>query len=131
MVLALTVFLTGADNGDEAFLPGITVADEYPNGCVDCHQADGDHHDRLDEAVANLEGHPKVAPMMRVVPKDCMMCHKQGGSASPLSQSAHQQHYENPSENHFVTEYQGACLHCHTMDTETGSMAAKNGDKNW
>jgi hypothetical protein len=32
-VVTVTVSLVGADN-DKPFLPGVTVADDHPNGCV-------------------------------------------------------------------------------------------------
>jgi len=113
-------------------LPGINAEDKYPNGCVSCHvDAGGGNDYRINVELKKVTDHPDVGAMMNTLPKDCSMCHKEGGAASPLNTITHKQHYANPGENHFVTEYDGACLACHALDLSTGAMTIKNGPKNW
>ena len=111
------------------FLPGITVKDDYPNGCVDCHM-NGKAISVIAE-LAKVSGHPKVDKVVKSVPKDCLICHKTGPKPPVFSQAMHLVHYAKPSENDFVTTYKGACLSCHILDTSTGEMVKKNGPKNW
>ncbi len=79
-VVAATLFLVAADN-NKPFLPGVTVTDEHPNGCVDCHKVSGDNDHRLNAELANVEGHPKIDAIVKNVPQDCLMCHKEGATA--------------------------------------------------
>lgn len=124
-----TVFV--AAEGDQPFLPGITVTDEHPNGCVDCHRDAGGGKDyRLNVSLAE-KGHVKIDSMVKTLPNDCMMCHKEGSNAGSLSIRTHTAHYSNAEENHFVTSYQGSCLQCHKLDVATGIMSVKSGSKNW
>ncbi|UCF99054.1 MAG: hypothetical protein JSV89_05825 [Spirochaetaceae bacterium] len=129
-VVTITVFLVAADN-NKPFLPGVTVKDEHPNGCVDCHKASGGDDYRLNVELANMSGHPKIDAIVKNLPQDCLMCHKAGTKAGPLNDITHKDHYRNPSENVFVTVYQGACLNCHSVDPNSGKMAVKSGPKNW
>jgi hypothetical protein len=127
-----TVGLSAQSAGDAAFLPGITVKDAYPNGCVDCHIDQGGGKDyRISAELAKISGHPKVDKIVKTVPKDCLMCHKAGGKAPSLDTVMHKVHYAKPSENAFVTAYKGACLNCHALDLSTGEMSVKSGPKNW
>jgi hypothetical protein len=129
-VAAVTVFLVAADN-DKPFLPGVTVKDDHPNGCVDCHTASGSNDYRLNAELAGVEGHPKIDAIVKNVPQDCLMCHKEGANAGPLSFIVHRDHYRNPADNAFVSHYQGACLNCHSVSPGSGKMSVKNGPKNW
>ena len=130
-VVTATLFLVAADN-NKPFLPGVTVKDEHPNGCIDCHKNQGEGRDyRLNVEVANVDGHPKIDSIVKKVPNDCLMCHKEGAKAGPLNLITHKDHYRNPSENHFIAYYQGACLNCHSVDTASGVMSIKSGPKNW
>lgn len=129
-VATVTVFLVAADN-DKPFLPGLTVTDEHPNGCVDCHKVSGDNDYRLNVELANLDGHPKIDAIVKNVPQDCLMCHKEGANAGPLNLITHKDHYRNPNDNAFVLHYKGACLHCHSVSPGSGKMAIKSGPKNW
>ena len=115
---------------DSPFLPGLTVADDHPNGCVDCHKISGENDYRLNTDLA-AEGHVDISMIVRTVPNDCYMCHKEGAAAGALNELTHASHYKNPAENHFVEFYQGACLQCHSLDAETGVMGVKSGPKNW
>jgi hypothetical protein len=129
-VATATVFLVAADN-NKPYLPGITVADEYPNGCVDCHKVSGENDYRLNVELAELDGHPKIDAIVKTVPQDCLMCHKEGANAGALHLITHEGHYHNPGDNAFVKFYQGACLQCHSVNPGSGKMGIKNGPKNW
>ena len=125
-----TVFLVGADN-DKPFLPGVTVADDHPNGCVDCHKVSAGNDYRLSVELAKVDGHPNIDAIVKIIPKDCLMCHKEGTNAGPLNLIAHKGHYRNPGDNAFVNHYQGACLNCHSVNPGSGKMTIKSGPKNW
>jgi hypothetical protein len=131
-MVAIVVALSAAAAGTTPFLPGITVKDENPNGCVDCHRNAGAGKDsRLNVSLpANVKGHPDIAKVMKSLPADCAMCHAAGRTAAPLQQVIHQAHYRDPAKNAFVTANQGACLHCHTLSTE-GVAGVKAAAKNW
>jgi hypothetical protein len=130
-VVAAVLFLVAADN-NKPFLPGITVTDEHPNGCVDCHKNQGEGRDyRLNAELAKVSGHPKIDSIVKTVPDDCLKCHREGTKAGPLNLITHKDHYRNAAENSFIKFYQGACLNCHSVDTATGVMTVKSGPKNW
>jgi hypothetical protein len=134
--LAIALIMTGAlvllwAEGDLPMLSGITVEDGHPNGCVDCHADAGERGDyRLNVSLNELD-HPDITKIVKVIPKDCGICHKQNVPAGPLNEQTHKLHYENPADNHFVTNYDGECLACHALNAETGIMTIKNGSKNW
>jgi hypothetical protein len=81
--------------------------------------------------LAKINGHPKIDKIVKVVPKDCLICHKGGPKPPSFNQAMHKVHFEKPAENPFVTEYKGACLNCHSLDFDTGEMSVKSGPKNW
>lgn len=114
------------------YLPGITIADDHPNGCIDCHkkQADGQDY-RLNVSLAKLGKHPKIDAIVKQVPAGCLMCHKEGGKVSALNIMLHQVHYEKGTDSAFVKFYQGACLSCHKLDKASGKTSVKSGTKNW
>jgi hypothetical protein len=127
-ILGSVLALTAASAADTPYLPGITVKDENPRGCVDCHKnADS----RMPAEIARIKGHPNIDKIVKTVPNDCLMCHKPGGKVPELNLVMHKAHYDKPAENHFVTDSKGACLNCHTLDTTTGAMNMKSGPKNW
>jgi cytochrome c553 len=131
VVIAAALFLVAADN-NKPFLPGVTVADEHPNGCVDCHKNQGEGRDyRMNVELAKVSGHPNIEKIVKKLPDDCMMCHKEGSKAGALNLITHKYHYRNAADNSFIKFYQGACLNCHSVDTATGKMAIKSGPKNW
>ncbi len=114
------------------FLPGITVADEHPNGCVDCHSNQGQGKDyRLNVSLAKIQGHPKVDAIVKQVPQGCLICHKEAGKAGPLNIVLHKAHYAKSADSPFVQFYQGACLNCHKLDAASGKLTMKSGAKNW
>jgi hypothetical protein len=137
LVLGLAAFggigaLSAQSAADSAFLPGITSKDPFPNGCVDCHKDQKDGKDfRVIAELANISGHPKIDKIVKVVPKDCLLCHKGGPKPPAFNQAMHKVHFRNPKESAFVTVYKGACLNCHSLDLDTGVMSAKTGPKNW
>jgi len=130
---AVVISLAAASDAAAAFLPGITVKDEHPNGCVDCHKTAGDKDYRLNAALAQIKGHPNIAKVVKKVPDGCAMCHKAGGSgkAPALANVVHEFHYKDAAKNAFVTVYQGACLNCHQLNTDNGEMKVKSGAANW
>ena len=112
-------------------LSGVTVKDEYPNGCVDCHTQSGENNYRLNTELKNLNGHPDITKITKTVPKDCAMCHTPKLPAGSLNLITHKSHYQNPSKNSFISDYQGDCLACHSLNLSTGEMSVKSGPKNW
>ncbi len=130
-VVAGTLVLMGQAKA-KPFLPGITVADEHPNGCVDCHSNQGQGKDyRLNVSLAKIQGHPKIDAIVKTLPDSCEICHKAAGKAGPLSIILHKAHYEKGADSPFVQFYQGACLNCHKLDIASGKLTLKSGAKNW
>jgi hypothetical protein len=131
VVTAGTLVLMGQAK-PKPFLPGLTVTDEHPNGCIDCHSNQGAGKDyRLNFSLAKLQGHPKIDAIVKQLPEGCMVCHKEGGKVSALSIMLHKAHYEKGAENPFVQVYQGACLNCHKLDAASGKLTVKSSAKNW
>jgi cytochrome c553 len=114
------------------FLPGLTVKDETPGGCVDCHKNAGAGKDtRLNVSLPTaVKDHPDIAKIVKTVPTDCGMCHKPGQKAGDLGPRIHVVHYAQPEANTFVTVYQGACLNCHALG-DSGTISVKSGPRNW
>ena len=124
--------LSAQSAGGVSNLPGITTKDPYPNGCVDCHKDAGSGKDyRVLTMLAKISTHPKIDKIVKVVPDDCLMCHKAGPKPPVFSQVMHKAHFEKPATNTFVTTYTGSCLNCHSLDQSTGAMNVKSGPKNW
>jgi hypothetical protein len=132
VVLAGMFFTTNLWGSDTNKLSGITVKDEYPNGCVDCHVKVNDNEDnRISTAVAKMENHPPIDKVVKVVPEGCIMCHKEDSKAGAFHSITHKTHYKNPSENDFISKHNGDCLNCHTLDMTNFKMGFKNGPANW
>ena len=130
LILLGAAVLTWADSDIE--LPGITTADESPNGCVDCHKnTTGEVEIRMDIAMKEIDKHPDVTRITRTIPDDCLMCHKANAPAGALSPLTHKNHYSDPDENLFIDDHQGQCLACHALNIATGEMTVKSGPKNW
>lgn len=115
----------GADNTKPA-IPGITVADDHPNGCVDCHKKVSDTKDYSlpaeIKAMAKDGKHPDVASMVKG-PADCLKCHGEKAKL-PLGKILHEAHLTG-DDNHFITNYGGQCMYCHSLDKASGKMAVK------
>jgi hypothetical protein len=132
VVLAGMLLATNLMGADVPKLSGITVKDERPNGCVDCHvKVSDEKDDRMPAELAHFEKHPPIDKVVKVVPKDCGMCHKPDAKAGALSQLTHKNHFQKPSENTFVTNHNGDCLSCHSLDMNTFKMGVKSGPANW
>jgi len=133
VVVLVGVFLASNLMGsDVPKLSGVTVKDEHPNGCVDCHVKVSDEKDyRMPAEIAHVENHPPIDKVVKIVPKDCGMCHKPDAKAGALNLVTHKFHYQNPSENHFISNYNGDCLNCHSLDMNTFKMGVKSGPANW
>jgi hypothetical protein len=111
---------------------GVNAPDEHPNGCIDCHRDAGEGRDyRLNVSLKEIAGHPDITSIVKVLPKDCGICHRPDVPAGALNHITHRVHYQNPDENHFISAYQGSCLECHSLNVATGVMGMKEGDKNW
>jgi hypothetical protein len=140
-ILALTALLASvvvlpcglsAQDTRAPLLPGITSADELPNGCVSCHKNEGDGIPlRLNVMLSRIANHPKVDTLIKIVPKDCGMCHKEGAKMGDLPDVVHKAHFGKGADSKFVKLYQGSCLNCHAVNTATGVMSIKGGPKNW
>jgi len=113
-------------------LAGITVDDQHPNGCVDCHVKVNDEKDyRIPAELKHVEKHPPIEKIVKIVPNDCLKCHKEGTKPGAFNQVIHKVHFSNPKENHFVAHYNGDCLNCHTLNMNTYKMSVKSGPANW
>jgi len=135
-------------------IPGITVADQFPNGCVDCHinrpEAQMDvrissrmmrWQERVDakvlariQAVAGggseLSGqHPDLRPQSyEDIPRSCMRCHSRASNDGPaMGAMLHALHLTGGRENHFLTLFGGECTHCHKFDSEDGTWTIPSG----
>lgn len=135
-------------------VPGLTVADKNPNGCVDCHVVykDRGHDERLSVALAEwtagkidagllahtkasmpagvaVKGkHPSAEDSLEDIPAACLDCHDSGSKkAPPFSRLLHLVHLTGGAKNPFMTVYQGECTHCHKLDTKTGEWSLRSG----
>lgn len=128
-------------------IPGLTIEDKFPNGCVDCHinMPDIKQDERISalmskwnshveakllkkaQAIApagvTLKGiHPPAAGSLKNIPAACTACHgKTSRTAPPLAELLHVVHLTGGEDNHFLTIFQGECTHCHKMNATTGT----------
>jgi hypothetical protein len=132
LVCSWLVFGTpaSAQPAQAVLLAGITAADEYPNGCVDCHKVTGAVDSRLPVLLAARK-HANITAVVNKVPGDCALCHREGTKAGALSSRTHGLHYTAPRTNRFVTAYRGSCLACHSLDADTGVTRLKIVARNW
>ncbi|MFQ5834507.1 MAG: cytochrome c3 family protein [bacterium] len=136
-------------------IPGITVEDAKPQGCVDCHRKVSPERDyrltvhaeewtkevpsellKKAQAAAppgvTMKGkHPEIGAVITTIPKDCLTCHSEQTAktigAPPFVRLLHLIHLVGGEENHFVTNYQGQCTHCHSLNKATGEWTIKSG----
>lgn len=108
------------------------VAEDYPQGCVDCHVQGNNMDMRLNTLLANI-GHGRGGERTKIIPEGCTRCHASDdqGSAGSLRKLIHSIHYETPEVNAFMTQHAGDCRHCHSMDSQSGRAALKSGERNW
>lgn len=112
---------------------GIQVsADDYPDGCVDCHKQSERRDFRINTLLARI-GHGRGGERTLVIPEGCARCHATSGegSAGSLSKLIHSIHYEEPEQNRFVKTYGGDCLSCHAIDASSGKVRIRSGERNW
>ena len=134
-------------------IPGLTTKDAFPNGCVDCHIVTKDGDQRLSTLMAawvksvpaaladkakaasadasKIKGkHPGV-PAKANVPQSCLSgCHKKGSTiAPPFAQLMHAVHLVGDAQNHFLTQFQDECTHCHKLDQKTGTWKVGTGSE--
>lgn len=134
-------------------IPGLTIEDKFPNGCVDCHinMRDIKQDERIStlmskwnenveikllkkaQAVApagvTLKGiHPPASESLKNIPAACITCHsKTSRTAPPLAALLHTIHLTGGDDNHFLTIFQGECTHCHKMNATTGVWTTPSG----
>jgi hypothetical protein len=123
LLLATAAF---AADPPKAYLPGLTVDDEAPNGCVSCHKGQ-----RNLKAMLDALDHRDMGDKIKVVPDDCKACHEDDDELEALGAVSHSMHYARGSKSDFVLKHGGSCLNCHALSTGTGEVTVKSGPKNW
>ena len=135
-------------------VPGLTDADQHPDGCVDCHVVyqDRGHDARLSTALAEwtagridadllartrasmpagvvVKGkHPAAEDSLEDIPGACLECHDEASrKAPPFSRLLHLVHLAGGARSPFMTVYQGECTHCHKLDAKTGQWSLASG----
>jgi len=134
-------------------IPGLTIEDKFPNGCVDCHinMPDIKQDERIStlmtrlgkhvesnllkkaQAVSpvglTLKGmHPSANASLKNIPAACLGCHdKRTASAPPFAALIHVIHLTGGDNNHFLTIFQGECTYCHKMNITTGIWMIPSG----
>jgi hypothetical protein len=134
-------------------IPGITTPDKTPHACVDCHvnHPEKNMDYRLPSILAQwrkgadprilakakaaapegrtLTGkHPDVAGQIKIIPDDCLKCHKRDAQmAPPFAKLLHTIHLAGGPENHFLTMAKGTCTSCHKLDLKTGAWHMGSG----
>lgn len=132
-------------------IPGLTVPDAFPNGCVDCHVQRPDMDVRLSTLMAQwtkgvrpelmekahaaapagmvLNGkHPVVSGALAGIPSQCLTCHAAGSKKAPeFRRLMHLIHLTGGEKNHYVTLFQAGCTHCHKLDAATGAWKIASG----
>ncbi|MBO8169221.1 MAG: hypothetical protein H0Z35_08565 [Thermoanaerobacteraceae bacterium] len=97
-------------------------SDEKAEGCVSCHikvSEEKDYTLTAEMAAMNKEfNHPQLEVEG---PQDCLTCHQDGDNS--LDKVLHKAHLTG-EENHFVSNYDGSCVHCHTL-TADNEMVVK------
>lgn len=112
---------------------GVQVsADDYPDGCVDCHTQSERRDFRVNTLLAKI-GHGRGGERTLVIPDGCTRCHATDdeGTAGSLSKLIHTIHYDGQERNRFVKKYGGDCLNCHSIDGSSGKVQTRSGERNW
>ena len=133
-------------------IPGLTIKDKFPKGCVDCHinMPDIKQDERIStlmskwnknvetkllkkaqavsKAGVTLKGiHPPASESLKDIPAACITCHsKRTETAPPLTALLHAIHLTGGDDNHFLTIFQGECTHCHKMNVIKGDWTVPN-----
>ncbi len=95
------------------FSLGILTLAAEKVGCAACHT--GNYS--LAAEANGIAGHPKVKD--NATYDNCLPCHR-AGSKYPFGPILHKGHLVG-ADNHFVTNYGGACTACHVLDANTGT----------
>lgn len=129
-------------------VPGITVPDAFPQGCVDCHLRYPEQ--ALDVRFSTLLSgwarevepglmemarsasrpgvtlvgrHPEVdAEVLSRIPRSCISCHTRRVDEAPDFPSlTHLIHLRGGGQNPFLSVFGAECTHCHKMDPDRGT----------
>ncbi len=93
----------------------IFVSSADKENCEACHRKVSDDKDySLAAGLKKLEGHPPTEAENGI--SDCVPCHQKEGDIN-LKKVIHVAHYSG-NDNHFVTNYDGSCVHCHKLSTD-------------
>jgi len=138
-------------------IPGLTVEDPFPRGCVDCHidrpeaqmdvristrmrtwseQVEAKVLERVQAIMtgtAKLSGrHPRLSEeSYQDIPANCMQCHSAAQNSVPrMGPMLHALHLIGAQENHFFTLFGGECTHCHKFEANTGTWSIPSGPEN-
>lgn len=110
---------------------GIALADDYPQGCVSCHVATKQQDMRLNVVFDHIE-HSMAGQRTLLIPTGCERCHAdEKGVGGALSKLIHRSHYTDPIKEKFTGQFNGDCVSCHKMDTDTGQAEIRSGKRNW
>lgn len=153
LLLALAIVAStpafAADGKDVRKIPGITVKDQFPGACVDCHVKQSDGTDlRLGEMMKKwiagadaktvaamqpfvpkgkaLKGKHSPVAALKDVPSVCIKCHSTK-IAPPFAPLMHGIHLAPGEKSRFVTMFQGECTHCHKLNKVTGVWSVASG----
>jgi len=137
-------------------IPGITVEDQFPRACVDCHvnYEEMNRDTRLSTLIAQwttqvepqlletaqavagpgleLTGvHPRVNAALGDIPAACLGCHEsKAANAPPLPPLLHKIHLGGGDEAVFLRVFQGECTHCHKLNKDSGQWWIPSGAEN-
>lgn len=130
-------------------IPGLTTGDLYPEGCVGCHinMPELGIDARLSTVLKQLSQqvpppllatarkavdpgieltgrHPPVPFALQDIPRACILCHRSlAGTAPVFNRLIHLIHLRRDDNNHFFSQFQGECTHCHKFDPKTGQWS--------
>jgi len=113
------------------FTGSIVLGDDYPQGCVSCHVSTEQQDMRLNVIFDQIE-HSRAGQRTLLIPTGCQRCHAdEDGVGGALSTLIHRSHYTDPIKEKFTGEFNGDCVSCHKMDTDTGQAEIRSGKRNW
>jgi len=134
-------------------IPGLTIPDQFPRACVDCHVNYPDMN--LDSRLSTVMGgwrveveaevleiartvartdtaltgrHPAVDRALTDIPNGCLDCHSDSRNPVPLRQVLHKLHLAENSV--FLRVFRGECTHCHKLDANTGTWQVPSSPEN-
>ncbi|MFA5536779.1 MAG: hypothetical protein WDA53_06395 [Bacillota bacterium] len=103
----------GEEPAQEIAEPMVFVSSGDKSGCLDCHSKISDDKDySLATSLAYIEEHTGEA--LEGI-NDCIKCHTSDAQFS-IQRILHSAHYSGGPENHFVSSYEGSCVHCHKLE---------------